>query len=71
MSSNNKLELGQVVRLKSGGPRMTITYDQGDNSYTCTWFLAGKPQMAVFNANALIPAPRPTEDEDAHEDEYE
>jgi len=33
-------KLGDVVRLKSGGPWMTITYiSQRDRTATCTWFI--------------------------------
>jgi uncharacterized protein YodC (DUF2158 family) len=68
--SKNKLELGQVVRLKSGGPRMTITTVNNNDTYACTWFMNGKPEHAAFPTSALAPAPKPT-DEDTEEDEYE
>lgn len=41
--SNNQKELkiGDVVRLKSGGPKMTIS-DITDNKFSTVWFFNGK-----------------------------
>jgi uncharacterized protein YodC (DUF2158 family) len=54
----NRLEVGQVVRLKSGGPRMTITgiarygnipHDQAK----CVWFEGSNKKEDVFELPAL------------------
>jgi uncharacterized protein YodC (DUF2158 family) len=42
--AQSKFKLGDVVKLKSGGPRMTITFVQPQNSdipIRCTWFAHG------------------------------
>lgn len=53
------LKIGDVVQLKSGGPKMTIvdyTYDMGhrdDDKWHCTWFESNKVQEADFHKDAL------------------
>ena len=32
------IRIGDVVRLKSGGPRMTVEEIEEDEIVTCTWF---------------------------------
>jgi uncharacterized protein YodC (DUF2158 family) len=50
---------GDVVRLKSGGPEMTITrpkVHEGTDQWECCWFLTIQPQelkTACFTADAL------------------
>lgn len=47
---------GDVVRLKSGGPRMTVT-NVGDRlgtpSVWCNWFVGGKRDSEVFPIGAV------------------
>lgn len=52
-----KFKIGDVVKLKSGGPNMTVTdtdLDPGE-SYWCQWFAGSKEQKAHFPADALLP----------------
>lgn len=35
---NNDLQVGDIVVLKSGGPRMTVTAKDGIHSIECSWF---------------------------------
>jgi uncharacterized protein YodC (DUF2158 family) len=55
MASEKTFKMGDVVQLKSGGPKMTIDNDRmtgGD--LRCVWFAAdGKPNAYVFPAEAL------------------
>lgn len=55
MESN--LQVGDVVRVKSGGPKMTIAYLEKDNKgntiVTCTWFVEAKRSEEVFIAATL------------------
>jgi uncharacterized protein YodC (DUF2158 family) len=47
---------GDVVKLKSGGPKMTVTSvgDQlGTPSVWCSWFTAGKNNAGVFPLGAV------------------
>lgn len=53
---------GDVVRLKSGGPRMTIEdiadfSDSGgpDDGVVCVWFEGPKPQKKTFDRAVLEP----------------
>jgi len=48
-------KVGQVVKLKSGGPKMTVTSGpNGDaKSYNATWFAGSKNERASFPESAL------------------
>lgn len=50
------LTVGDVVQLKSGGPRMTVTRKTEGNQYRCDWFEGLTKQYAVFPEDALEPA---------------
>ena len=58
-----KLNDGDLVRLKSGGPVMTaerVSYMSYDSYAHCTWFNAREQmQKAYFKTAALEPAARP------------
>lgn len=45
--SNQKLEIGDVVKLKSGGPKMTVTSVE-EESFHCYWF-AGEYDKVHFD----------------------
>lgn len=47
------MEAGSVVRIKSGGPKMTIQAINGDN-VVCVWFdNQNNPQKQIFKINTL------------------
>jgi len=55
----SELKKGDVVQLKSGGPKMTVQ-DVGDygpigpeNGVMCVWFDKTKQQSSVFGAETL------------------
>lgn len=49
-----KFKVGDTVRLKSGGPLMTVSVAQHDDDTWCTWFdERGKREEATFNAATL------------------
>ncbi|MEN6560098.1 MAG: DUF2158 domain-containing protein [Acidobacteriota bacterium] len=54
---DQQFKKGDVVRLKSGGPKMTVTsIIQDDGSLECTWFpvlAAEKPSWYAFDKDAL------------------
>ena len=50
---NRKLEIGDVVCLKSGGPTMTITVDYEDGTFQCQRFLNDKLEVGMFPGEAL------------------
>ena len=51
----NEFKVGDIVQLKSGGPKMTIEeISEMDNSYCCKWFAGSKLQEGFFAASALI-----------------
>ncbi|WP_029050572.1 YodC family protein [Cupriavidus sp. amp6] len=46
---------GTVVKLKSGGPEMTVKYWQDTNeSYTCQWFAGRKLEQGNFKHDQLV-----------------
>jgi uncharacterized protein YodC (DUF2158 family) len=58
MSEATVFEIGDVVRLKSGGHLMTVvSIDQG--SVTCDWSVRGDIKSKSFPAAALEPADPP------------
>ena len=50
------LQVGEVVRLKSGGPKITVS-KLGNMDYDpveCKWFNGGQTQWGVFPQRVLI-----------------
>jgi uncharacterized protein YodC (DUF2158 family) len=54
-----KFKVGDIVQLKSGGPKMTVesTESYGDKSIECAWFAGAKREHSVFHPDILIMAP--------------
>lgn len=46
------IEIGDVVMLKSGGPRMTVS-ELGFNVVECTWFNKSTPCHRYFEIDVL------------------
>ena len=46
------LQIGNIVKLKSGGPPMTVDMIIGART-CCVWFLDGQRLSSVFHADAL------------------
>src|SRR5574337_1098588 len=46
-------EIGNTVRLKSGGPKMTVTHASASVGITCCWFASDQERRASFPADAL------------------
>lgn len=44
---------GDVVQLKSGGPKMTVHHIHGDGDVTCDWFIGHEQRTGTFNHDAL------------------
>jgi uncharacterized protein YodC (DUF2158 family) len=36
--TEHKYKVGDIVKLKSGGPKMTVESVEGGNTYLCQWF---------------------------------
>jgi uncharacterized protein YodC (DUF2158 family) len=54
MSAN--FEVGQVVKLKTGGPEMTVVsvaVGKIQAAYNCTWFVGGKQHFGEFLSEAI------------------
>lgn len=57
-----KYKPGDLVRLKSGGPAMTIEkvnlniYQEWEGTYSCSWFAGAKDNHRSFAEEALQPA---------------
>jgi uncharacterized protein YodC (DUF2158 family) len=44
---------GDVVQLKSGGPKMTLQYYVNDNRVVCAWFEGAEHKTAAFAPDTL------------------
>jgi len=66
--NENKFKIGDVVRLKSGGPRMTVRLSNyiGLEQVLCDWFYKGENKSAIFNIQMLEIA----KENKKHHDEY-
>jgi uncharacterized protein YodC (DUF2158 family) len=57
-------KIGDVVRLKGGGEKMTVTRVEtdgaGDLTISCRWFVGTECKSFSFPADALMVAERPT-----------
>jgi len=49
-----KFNEGDVVQLKSGGPKMTAKKILGDGDVFCQWFSGSKLQDGYFQPHSLI-----------------
>lgn len=64
--SKTSFKVGDIVRLKSGGPEMTVSrikigqdaYDEDEviTFYHCTWFSGSKPMSQGFKGEILVEA---------------
>lgn len=54
------IDLGEVVRLKTGGVKMTVDqFDSKTNEYRCRWFDGTKLFTAFINNDALTKEGKP------------
>ena len=49
----NQMSVGDVVKLKSGGPFMTVTCGVGSSNVTCVWFANDGLHEGYFPPKAL------------------
>lgn len=47
---------GDIVQLKSGGPKMTVTEIKAGGVW-CVWFAGSKREREYFTTESLIPVP--------------
>ena len=55
MSDPTKFAIGDIVKLKSGGPEMTVQSlpDTSGRSYRCQWFAGKKLESGSFPPDSL------------------
>jgi uncharacterized protein YodC (DUF2158 family) len=53
MSDENPWKPGDVVRVKSGGPPMTVAGEDTIGRVICEWFVGSNQKSGVFNASVL------------------
>lgn len=56
MAQQQSFNIGDIVKLKSGGPDMTVqaaTEWQGKVSYKCQWFAGKKLEGGAFPADSI------------------
>ncbi|WP_027186805.1 YodC family protein [Desulfovibrio cuneatus] len=51
--NKQKFKIGDLVQLKSGGPKMTVNSVTFPLSCTCVWFAGTKSNKENFNYEAL------------------
>lgn len=57
MNDSNKIEIGDIVRLKSGGPQMTVDWmaDGVNCQVFCIWFSSGgECNRQAFRPTSLV-----------------
>jgi uncharacterized protein YodC (DUF2158 family) len=47
------IHVGEVVRLKSGGPSMTVSEADAASTVKCAWFVGKEIHFASFGRSAL------------------
>ncbi len=50
-------KVGDIVQLKSGGPKMTVVQVSSASVLYASWFAGAKNERASFHPDALILAP--------------
>jgi uncharacterized protein YodC (DUF2158 family) len=52
-----KFKKGESVKLKAGGPKMSILETFSDKDYRCGWFAGKKFETGIFPEEALVQVP--------------
>lgn len=57
MAKRTTFSVGDIVKLKSGGPEMTVKEvpDISDKFYECQWFAGKKLERGKFRGDSLEP----------------
>ncbi|MBI6887208.1 YodC family protein [Pseudomonas putida] len=56
MSTEMLFKVGDLVRIKSGGPVMTVqAVLKSSNLFDCQWFAGKKLEVGRFPADSLVP----------------
>ena len=55
----DNLKSGDVVQLKSGGPRMTVTHEMSGGAFSCVWFDGSNYKTYTFKSDLLTSADQP------------
>lgn len=53
------LQAGQLCRLKSGGPIMTVSVVDEDGTIACKWFVGTRLEQSRFQEASLEPCGQP------------
>jgi len=51
--SNQELKIGDLVKLKSGGPAMTVDNIQENGQIYCRWFVGREAREEYFSPDVL------------------
>ena len=51
-----EVKVGDLVQLKSGGPRMTVDQIDSDGCVKCKWFFEGQLREGAFRVTSLVVA---------------
>lgn len=63
MSQSTEVTIGTIVKLKSGGPDMTVKgYSSSQESYVCQWFAGKKLEQGYFRVESLELVPVKTKE---------
>lgn len=53
MANVNTFKIGDIVQLKSGGPKMTVNERTPGGNFRCAWFAGNKMETGVFAPEAI------------------
>ncbi|HTS43100.1 MAG TPA: DUF2158 domain-containing protein [Puia sp.] len=51
---SDKLRPGDIVQLKSGGPKMTLMYEDANENWVAEWFSGNDLKRAAFDAEMIV-----------------
>lgn len=50
---NDNIAVGDIVTVKSDGPKMTVNFEANDGLFNCVWFSKGELKSGQFSSSAL------------------
>jgi len=64
MNAKGTFKTGDLVKLKSGGPKMTVEEEVSPMNIRCQWFAGKKLESGLFRPDSLVHIKEAKEDEE-------